>query len=681
MSKFGFHIGTAPGGLADIFRNTAAANSPIPVVYALDNNIAETRNEYSPETLIVYRDQRFGSDNGAMYQGTPEQAHLAGHAWAAKLIPIWRLNPANYYALINEPGLDTLDAYRWLAAFYMGGMDEAQEAGVKICVGEWATGNPKLDPASIGALVPMLRQAAQNGHILGLHEYAIDADFMIESAFCLRYRRLYEALPADARPRLVISECGPGAGYDTGFKDQPYVDNVGAYDLEIMRDRYVIGFCAFRYGSGESNLQPAMPLIQRWIVDHPTPGELQTTLEERVALLEASDISNRVVHAQLTIEQSELAESLAALATRVTALENAPPNPQLTTVTLQAYPTTIISGQSVGLTWSSMNATSISSNFGAVRLTGALAVAPQETTTYTIMARGANEATASVTVIVNQAAPRIIYQWSGVGVGDNQPLSAPVTSAFEVSRVNAVKLFTMPDADLMHGAINAIKAKRSDTFIMARLFFSVNPGSQFSPQTFVDFCRNGLQAAYAAGVRYFEMHNEPNLEAEGFGFNWKTGAQFGAWLQVVLSILRPLYPLAKWGYPGLSPQPNTVQFFTDSLSAAQACDWIGAHSYFNGVDSTGWGMTSIDGGFHWKRIRDMAQGKPIIITEFSCNTPAIDYASKGRLYRQYYDLLKIEPGVLGAMCYALSWPGSDPNREGWVYQNKVTAIPAAIGAG
>ncbi len=680
MSKFGFNIGASPTGLADILRATAAAHSPIPIVFALGHNIASVRNEYSPTTKIVYRDQRFGADNGAMYQGTPEQAHLAGHAWAAKLIPIWRLNQANFYSHTNEPGVNTPEGLRWLSAFNMGVMDEVQENGLKVTIGGWSLGNPPLDAASIEAIVPMFRQAAQNGHIAEVHEYSQHGP-MQGSPFALRYRQLYAALPEDAQPPLVIAEASSGAGYGTALFGQAWVDDMGWYDQQTMPDRWVIGFCTFRYGQGESNLTEVIPLIQEWIINHPTPIESGPTVEERLAYLESAEAANRTAHAKLLEDQVDMAALLIDLNLRVTVLENEPPQPQETTVTLDAYPTTVTQGQAIALTWRSEHATSITSNFGAVGLAGTMSVTPAATTRYTITAHGAlNEATAGVDITVNPAPQPIIFQWRGVGVGDNQPLTTRVTSAFEISKVDAVKLFTMPDETLMNAAINAIKAKRPEAFIMARLFFSVNPLSRFSPTAFVAFCQKGLQAAYAAGVRYFEIHNEPNLESEGFGFNWANGAQFGTWLQGVLAIVKPLYPLAKWGYPGLSPQPNTVPFLTDSLAAAQACDWIGAHAYFTGLGDKGFGMTSIDGGFHWKRIRDLVPGKPLIITEFSCNTTAVDYTSKGNLYRQYYDLIKIEPGVLGAFCFALSWPGSDPNREGWVYGDKVTPIPAALGA-
>jgi PKD repeat protein len=76
-----------------------------------------------------------------------------------------------------------------------------------------------------------------------------------------------------------------------------------------------------------------------------------------------------------------------------------PPPPE---VYLDALPSTIFEGESVTLTWSSNNANSVSSDFGATDLSGAMTLWPVGTTTYTIWAAGPGgpDAYASVTVTV-----------------------------------------------------------------------------------------------------------------------------------------------------------------------------------------------------------------------------------------------------------------------------------------
>jgi hypothetical protein len=80
-----------------------------------------------------------------------------------------------------------------------------------------------------------------------------------------------------------------------------------------------------------------------------------------------------------------------------------PPPPLLPTITLNASPQSIQRGSSITLTWSSTNATSVtSSNFGATTVNGNITVSPSVTTRYTITVAGpGGSATTSSTVSVS----------------------------------------------------------------------------------------------------------------------------------------------------------------------------------------------------------------------------------------------------------------------------------------
>jgi len=92
-----------------------------------------------------------------------------------------------------------------------------------------------------------------------------------------------------------------------------------------------------------------------------------------------------------------------------------PPPPKQTTASIQSSPATITAGQFSTISWSSTNATSVSispaipqEDVTNMPLTGQAAVTPQQTTTFTITATGANgTATANTTVTVNQVAPTV----------------------------------------------------------------------------------------------------------------------------------------------------------------------------------------------------------------------------------------------------------------------------------
>jgi murein DD-endopeptidase MepM/ murein hydrolase activator NlpD len=260
----------------------------------------------------------------------------------------------------------------------------------------------------------------------------------------------------------------------------------------------------------------------------------------------------------------------------------------------------------------------------------------------------------------------------GVGMGNRAILTSKELEAIKVSKVDGFLALTMPSVSESQQIVDQVKSVNPNTFIVGRLFFSADYQNRtlFSPQDFVSYCKNGLDGLYSKGVRYFQIHNEPNLEQEGMGWNWYNGVGFGNWLVSVLNILKPMYPEAKWGYPGLSPQPNTEKFWQDSKFAMDKCDWVGVHAYWQFRGTTGWGMESLDGGYHYKRL---STSKPIMITEFSNNSGAVSYDAKGLEYKDYYKLVNIP-----AFSFCLSW-NSDPNKEGWVYSNAVTNIPIKVG--
>ncbi|HET7214208.1 MAG TPA: peptidoglycan-associated lipoprotein Pal [Terriglobia bacterium] len=82
--------------------------------------------------------------------------------------------------------------------------------------------------------------------------------------------------------------------------------------------------------------------------------------------------------------------------------------PEQPTVNLTAVPSTIQSGQSVTLSWTSENATSLDlqPGVGAVQSSGSTSVSPTESTTYTLTAKGpGGEATSTARVTVTSAPP------------------------------------------------------------------------------------------------------------------------------------------------------------------------------------------------------------------------------------------------------------------------------------
>ncbi|MCP5045604.1 MAG: hypothetical protein GY940_00415, partial [bacterium] len=108
-----------------------------------------------------------------------------------------------------------------------------------------------------------------------------------------------------------------------------------------------------------------------------------------------------------------------------------------------ADPLSIQSGSSSTLTWTSLNAgtVTIDNNIGAVALNGSITVTPNQTTTYTIIAEGpGGSVSASVTVEVTFPAPTVTLTASPSSItsGDSSTLSWTSTGAGSVSIDNGI---------------------------------------------------------------------------------------------------------------------------------------------------------------------------------------------------------------------------------------------------
>lgn len=246
--------------------------------------------------------------------------------------------------------------------------------------------------------------------------------------------------------------------------------------------------------------------------------------------------------------------------------------------------------------------------------------------------------------------------------GRNLPADFAV---FRAARVEAVKLLSTADP----AEVAALKAIRSDMLIMVRLFASFS-GRFVAARDFVTWITPEMAQFYAAGVRLFEIHNEPNLSSEGLIMSgqvgtWATGGEFADWFREVYRLLKAAFPLAQLGFPGLSPGgdiPGVRQaaftFLAASQSALNLADWVGLHSYWQSAD----GFGTQEGGFYYQEYQKRT-GKPLYVTEFS-NSSNAPNSVKGDQYVRYYARLKQETQIKAAFAFVVSSPG-DFQSEVW----------------
>ena len=276
----------------------------------------------------------------------------------------------------------------------------------------------------------------------------------------------------------------------------------------------------------------------------------------------------------------------------------------------------------------------------------------------------------SVPVAPKPAVTHTRALWGLHGSADGSwgnPALPPVIEMVKAAKIEAYKALSNEGAM----TVGALRRINPDMFFVVRLMGKVD-NERSSVLEFVEQCGYGARQWYREGVRYFEIHNEPNLEAEGMWSAWHDGGEFKTWWMNVRASLKKDMPEALWGFPGLSPgvgidnmRAPAVRFMAEAHEAVTAADWIGVHCYWQTEPH----MWTEDGGQYYKRIDTKS---PIMITEFSNPSGDVGKAEKAKQYVKYVNSLE---GVKAAFAYIAS-ASSGFEDETWTN----SAIPKIVGS-
>lgn len=204
--------------------------------------------------------------------------------------------------------------------------------------------------------------------------------------------------------------------------------------------------------------------------------------------------------------------------------------------------------------------------------------------------------------------------------------------------------------------LQRMRELRPGTFIMARIRMDLS-GEAVKPEQYSQGVLDDLNRLYTDGVRYFEVHSNPNLQSEGWGRSWVDGRDFSDWFLKVIEILRKSCPDAQYGFPGLSPGPvvqgkraDAIQFFEESEPAVLSANWIGVNCFWSGSS----GVRDIRGGRIFEEYRARFPEKLLFITEFGNptlrNRPSVVTAQ----YLEFYKMVRELPGFGGAFAFGIS---------------------------
>ncbi len=246
------------------------------------------------------------------------------------------------------------------------------------------------------------------------------------------------------------------------------------------------------------------------------------------------------------------------------------------------------------------------------------------------------------------------------------------------ARMEAVKLMSTAAPE----DVDRLKAIRPDVFVMVRLFANFE-NRVVAAEDFAQWVTHDMGRFYQRGVRYYEIHNEPNLKVEGWMRSWQNGREFGAWWLTVRNRLKSLYPEAKFGWPGLSPdgfpmpeRTNDMQFLRDAAEAVRAADWLGLHCYWRDEAE----MNADAGGMGFREYRRQFPDKLLFVTEFSNPTHNVDSAAKGAQYVRYFRATRNEPGLGAVFAFVVSASANFPH-EAWRFEDgQISGIVAPVAA-
>lgn len=151
--------------------------------------------------------------------------------------------------------------------------------------------------------------------------------------------------------------------------------------------------------------------------------------------------------------------------------------------------------------------------------------------------------------------------------------------AVRVAQIEAAKVFNYTNVV----EAEALRAINPDIRFLCRLwsgrFGPIRQGP--SPEQFVADVEVGLDV-WLPYCNRFVIHNEPNLDIEGWGFSEAEALDFNEWYLAVLVKLRARFPIAQFGFPGLAPHANDLEWLGWCAPAIEASDFLCAHCYWDG---------------------------------------------------------------------------------------------------
>ena len=217
---------------------------------------------------------------------TREEAYEIADMFFPLLLEDWELNPADFYAVINESGANDTTVIKNYVNYEWRMIERAEEVGKKLCLCNLFSGTP--DDGSVAGFPPnggietwkheygpLLARGFAGGHIYGRHVYGypmlVPLDFNSDRPFREIEWLIEQKIPIG----VALTECGLHGGE---FQPDKVVvlDQMAKYD-ELMEvfNKWIIGAAWWTYGDwsgagGGTNLQIMSPDLAAYLNAHPS---------------------------------------------------------------------------------------------------------------------------------------------------------------------------------------------------------------------------------------------------------------------------------------------------------------------------------------------------------------------------------------------------------------------------
>jgi hypothetical protein len=247
----------------------------------------------------------------------------------------------------------------------------------------------------------------------------------------------------------------------------------------------------------------------------------------------------------------------------------------------------------------------------------------------------------------------------------------------EDANIEAVKLTASTSAT----AITRLRRINPDIFLMAGMQ-PADPGAILSPQAWVNELHGAFLTFYNLGIRYFQIHETPNLQQYGWRKSWSSGESFGRWWLRVAEIIKGDFPEARLGFPGVSVgghvpgQRLDSEVFLDGADRAMfQADWLGVNCFWSSEAE----MNIPSHGRFYTYLRERYPNKLLFITRFGNLNTYTNPVVKGREYVKYYQQLCNTPGIGAGFAQVISSASRYPSMVWRSEEGQPNAIVSQVG--